>query len=59
MDGMGETHLDLKIDILRRSYNVDANIGAPEVAYRETLGRKAEIDYAHKKQTGCSAISPA
>jgi elongation factor G len=54
MDGMGETHLDIKIDTLRRTYNVDANIGAPQVAYRETLGRKAEIDYTHKKQTGGS-----
>ncbi len=49
---MGELHLDIKVDILRRTYKVDANIGAPQVAYRETLGRKAEIDYTHKKQTG-------
>ncbi|HEX4196802.1 MAG TPA: elongation factor G [Caulobacteraceae bacterium] len=54
MRGMGELHLDIKIDILRRTYKVDANIGAPQVAYRETLGRKAEIDYTHKKQTGGS-----
>jgi elongation factor G len=52
--GMGELHLDIKIDILRRTYKVDANIGAPQVAYRETLGRKTEIDYTHKKQTGGS-----
>jgi elongation factor G len=51
---MGELHLDIKIDILRRTYKVDANIGAPQVAYRETLGRKTEIDYTHKKQTGGS-----
>jgi len=54
MRGMGELHLDIKVDILRRTYKVDANIGAPQVAYRETLGRAAEIDYTHKKQTGGS-----
>ena len=54
MRGMGELHLDIKIDILRRTYKVDANVGAPQVAYRETLGRVAEIDYTHKKQTGGS-----
>ncbi len=54
MKGMGELHLDIKVDILRRTYKVDANIGAPQVAYRETLGRKTEIDYTHKKQTGGS-----
>jgi elongation factor G len=52
MKGMGELHLDIKVDILRRTYKVDANIGAPQVAYRESLGRKAEIDFTHKKQTG-------
>src|SRR5277367_5391726 len=52
LKGMGELHLDIKVDILRRTYKVDANIGAPQVAYRETLGRKADIDYTHKKQTG-------
>ena len=50
--GMGELHLDIKVDILRRTYKVDANIGAPQVAYRETVTKKAEIDYTHKKQTG-------
>jgi elongation factor G len=54
MKGMGELHLDIKVDILRRTYKVDANIGAPQVAYRETLGRRTEIDYTHKKQTGGS-----
>jgi elongation factor G len=49
---MGELHLDIKVDILKRTYKVEANIGAPQVAYRETLGRRAEIDYTHKKQTG-------
>ncbi|MGZ5946282.1 MAG: elongation factor G, partial [Caulobacteraceae bacterium] len=52
MKGMGELHLDIKVDILKRTYKVEANIGAPQVAYRESLGRKAEIDYTHKKQTG-------
>jgi elongation factor G len=52
MKGMGELHLDIKIDILKRTYKVEANIGAPQVAYRESLGRKADIDYTHKKQTG-------
>lgn len=52
LKGMGELHLDIKVDILKRTYKVDANIGAPQVAYRETLTKKAEIDYTHKKQTG-------
>jgi elongation factor G len=52
--GMGELHLEIKVDILRRTYKVEANVGAPQVAYRETLGRKAEIDYTHKKQSGGS-----
>jgi elongation factor G len=52
--GMGELHLEIKVDILKRTYKVDANVGAPQVAYRETLGRKAEIDYTHKKQSGGS-----
>ncbi|WP_395674622.1 elongation factor G [Phenylobacterium sp.] len=52
LKGMGELHLDIKIDILKRTYKVEANIGAPQVAYRETISRKAEIDYTHKKQTG-------
>jgi elongation factor G len=50
--GMGELHLDIKIDILKRTHKVEVNVGAPQVAYRETLGRSAEIDYTHKKQTG-------
>jgi elongation factor G len=51
---MGELHLDIKVDILKRTYKVEANIGQPQVAYRETLGRAAEITYTHKKQTGGS-----
>jgi elongation factor G len=52
LKGMGELHLDIKVDILRRTYKVDANIGAPQVAYREKLTKKTEITYVHKKQTG-------
>jgi elongation factor G len=50
--GMGELHLDIKVDILRRTHKVDVNVGAPQVAYRETIRRKTDIDYTHKKQTG-------
>ena len=52
LKGMGELHLDIKVDILRRTYKVDANVGAPQVAYREKIGKAATIDYTHKKQTG-------
>lgn len=54
LKGMGELHLDIKVDILKRTYKVDANIGAPQVAYRETVTRRTEIDYTHKKQSGGS-----
>jgi elongation factor G len=50
--GMGELHLEIKVDILRREYKVEANVGAPQVAYRETITKKNEIDYTHKKQSG-------
>jgi elongation factor G len=50
--GMGELHLDIKVDILKRTYKVDANIGAPQVAYREKITRPATVDYLHRKQTG-------
>src|ERR687887_529357 len=50
--GMGELHLDIKVDILKRTYKVEVNVGAPQVAYRETLARATEVDYTHKKQTG-------
>src|SRR6185503_19119982 len=50
--GMGELHLDIKVDILKRSYKVDANIGAPQVAYRERITKPVTVDYVHKKQTG-------
>ena len=53
--GMGELHLDIKVDILKRTYKVEANIGAPQVAYRETHHHaRSTIDYTHKKQTGGS-----
>ena len=52
LKGMGELHLDIKVDILKRTYKVDANIGAPQVAYRETLSKPVDVDYTHKKQTG-------
>jgi elongation factor G len=52
MKGMGELHLDIKVDILKRTYGVEANVGAPQVAYRETITREADVDYTHKKQSG-------
>ena len=50
--GMGELHLDIKVDILKRTYKVEANIGAPQVAYREKITKSVTVDYQHKKQTG-------
>jgi elongation factor G len=52
LKGMGELHLDIKVDILKRTYKVEANIGAPQVAYREKITRQVTKDYTHKKQTG-------
>ncbi|MGI9373752.1 MAG: elongation factor G [Hyphomicrobiales bacterium] len=54
ISGMGELHLDILVDRMKREFNVEANIGAPQVAYRETITREAEIDYTHKKQSGGS-----
>jgi elongation factor G len=54
LKGMGELHLDIKVDILKRTYKVEANIGAPQVAYREKLSRQVTVDHTHKKQTGGS-----
>jgi elongation factor G len=50
--GMGELHLEIIVDRMKREFKVDANVGQPQVAYRETISRMAEIDYTHKKQTG-------
>jgi len=52
--GMGELHLDIKVDILRRTYGVDLVVGQPQVAYRETITREIEDSYTHKKQSGGS-----
>ncbi len=52
--GMGELHLDILVDRMKREFGVEANIGAPQVAYRETITRVADIDYTHKKQSGGS-----
>jgi elongation factor G len=53
--GMGELHLDILVDRMRREFRVEANVGKPQVAYRETIKKKAEkVDYTHKKQTGGS-----
>ena len=50
--GMGELHLDILVDRMKREFKVEANVGAPQVAYRETITRRADVDYTHKKQTG-------
>ncbi|MEX6633988.1 elongation factor G [Hyphococcus lacteus] len=52
--GMGELHLDILVDRMKREFKVEANIGAPQVAYRETITRESDIDYTHKKQSGGS-----
>ncbi len=54
MAGMGELHLDILVDRMKREFKVEANIGQPQVAYRETITKLAEVDYTHKKQTGGS-----
>lgn len=54
LKGMGELHLDIKVDILRRTHGVDVTVGKPQVAYRETITRRVEDSYIHKKQTGGS-----
>jgi elongation factor G len=54
ISGMGELHLDILVDRMRREFKVEANVGNPQVAYRESITRKAEIDYTHKKQSGGS-----
>ncbi len=54
LKGMGELHLEIIVDRMRREFKVEANIGQPKVAYRETITKKVEIDYTHKKQSGGS-----
>jgi elongation factor G len=54
MKGMGELHLDILVDRMKREFKVEANIGAPQVAYRETIGHEVEHSYTHKKQSGGS-----
>jgi len=54
IQGMGELHLDIKVDILRRTHNVEVEVGKPQVAYRETITKTVEDSYTHKKQTGGS-----
>ena len=52
--GMGELHLEIIVDRMKREFKVDANVGAPQVAYRETITRESQVDYTHKKQSGGS-----
>jgi len=54
IEGMGELHLEIIVDRLKREFSVEANVGAPSVSYREAITQKAEIDYTHKKQSGGS-----
>ncbi|GGG58035.1 elongation factor G 2 [Pseudohongiella nitratireducens] len=54
LKGMGELHLDIKVDILKRTYGVELEVGAPQVAYRETITQQVEDSYTHKKQSGGS-----
>merc|ERR1712032_1034366 len=54
IEGMGELHLEIIVDRMKREFNVEANVGAPQVSYREAITSEAEIDYTHKKQSGGS-----
>merc|ERR1711957_1006390 len=54
IEGMGELHLEIIVDRMKREFNVEANVGAPQVSYREAITQTAEIDYTHKKQSGGS-----
>merc|ERR1712070_1360483 len=54
MGGMGELHLEIIVDRMKREFNVEATVGAPQVSYREAITSSAEIDYTHKKQSGGS-----
>ena len=50
--GMGELHLEILVDRMKREFKVEANVGAPQVAYRETISNSFDVDYTHKKQSG-------
>merc|ERR1712045_760225 len=54
IEGMGELHLEIIVDRMKREFNVEANVGAPQVSYREAITQAAEVDYTHKKQSGGS-----
>lgn len=54
IEGMGELHLEIIVDRMKREFNVEANVGAPQVSYREAITQEAEVDYTHKKQSGGS-----
>merc|ERR1712070_802469 len=54
IEGMGELHLDIIVDRLKREFKVEANVGAPQVNYRESISKAADIKYTHKKQSGGS-----
>merc|ERR1712176_1757663 len=54
IEGMGELHLAIIVDRMKREFNVEANVGAPQVSYREAITQTAEVDYTHKKQSGGS-----
>merc|ERR1712085_181530 len=54
IEGMGELHLEIIVDRMKREFSVECNVGAPQVAYREAITQSAEIDYTHKKQSGGS-----
>jgi len=54
IEGMGELHLEIIVDRMKREFNVEANVGAPQVSYREAITNEAEVDYTHKKQSGGS-----
>merc|ERR1712099_183781 len=54
IEGMGELHLEIIVDRMKREFNVEANVGAPSVSYREAITQAAEVDYTHKKQSGGS-----
>ena len=54
ISGMGELHLDILVDRMKREFKVECNVGQPQVAYRESFAKEVQIDYTHKKQSGGS-----